>query len=142
MVPGKTLFTLPVALARTNPVGMSPWSSKVVYKTKQLSSLAGKKRNTKTVLLPLGSRGYSRLNALFSDGYFRKRSPSDGIFTPLCLAGNKVEILRHIVRVRRLRDTSGGTSSSNRSFGYARSPSMDANDSYAKGTVGHRNTSI
>ena len=33
MVPGKALFTLPVALPRTNPVGLSPSSSEVVSET-------------------------------------------------------------------------------------------------------------
>ena len=44
MVPGKALFTLPVALPQTNPVGMSPWSTEVVSKTEALPSSAGKKK--------------------------------------------------------------------------------------------------
>ena len=31
-----SVFSLPVPLPRPNPVGMSPWSSKIVSKTKQL----------------------------------------------------------------------------------------------------------
>ena len=104
-----------------------PWVCPVFQRSrlqnKTTPPLAGEKRNTKTVLLPLGSRGYpggtrtgKRLSALFNDGCFPKRSRSGGIFLPLCPAGNKVEILGHIDKVRRFRDTSGGTSSSNRPF--------------------------
>ena len=58
MVPGKVFFTVPVALPRENPVGMSPWSCEGVSKTKQNPSPTGEK-NTKTVSFPLGSRGFS-----------------------------------------------------------------------------------
>ena len=48
MVPSKALITsLPIAQPRTNPVGMSPWSSEVFFKTKKLPSLAGKKEMPK-----------------------------------------------------------------------------------------------
>ena len=57
MVPGKVFFTVPVALPRTNPVGMSPWS--FVSEAKQNPSPAGGKINTKTVPFSLGSRGFS-----------------------------------------------------------------------------------
>ena len=56
MVPDKSLFTLPVALPRTNPVGISPWFSEVVSKTKQLHSTEGKKEIPKLYHFPLGSR--------------------------------------------------------------------------------------
>ena len=55
MVPGEALYSMPIPLPCTNPVGMSPRSSKVVSKTKQFPSPVGKKGNTKTVPLPLGS---------------------------------------------------------------------------------------
>ena len=46
----------------TNPVGdLSLWSIEAVFKTKQLSSLVGEKRNTETVLkspwVPVGYPG-------------------------------------------------------------------------------------
>ena len=62
MVPGKELFTLPVALPRINPVGMFPWSSEVVSKTEKLPSHAGKEIPILylSFWLPVGSPGVSR----------------------------------------------------------------------------------
>ena len=59
MVPVKTLFTLPVALPRANPVGMSPWSSEVVSKTKQLPLPVEKREIAKLYHSPWVPVGYT-----------------------------------------------------------------------------------
>ena len=52
MVPGKVFFTVPVALPRANPVGMSPWSCEGVSKTKQNPSPAGEKKYQNCAIPP------------------------------------------------------------------------------------------